>query len=290
MDARSVAMKAGADGLSPADYVKNILSQNFPLLPNKIGSIEPLFSPDMSRALLHESLLYLLRSMSHIVSYEAIYSKHQFSWALVTLYYSNYFCALSMNRLAGKAISTTNGNSYEVVSEAVQSSFSVERIAVNNHKLVWETNYDLYSGFNWLDTSCDGIIVKVITKDHYERKSREWINYHPDSYKELFKPKSNKKSIISFFGKNYNSSPATVVLLPFSDNMEKMIANFECRAIARQTIILTIFCEISKILQPTSKAILRDYFNNFSKNIMSQSPFNSKLKSTFQSLISDLLL
>ncbi|NJL22973.1 MAG: hypothetical protein HC895_22565 [Leptolyngbyaceae cyanobacterium SM1_3_5] len=128
MDVKSVAVKAGADGLSPAPYVKEILDQNFLVLPETIGKSYSLFSQDMSRALLHEALLYLLRSMSHAVCYEAIYSKHQFSWALVTLYYSNYFCALSMNRLAGRAISTaTNGKSYEIISSAIQSSFSIKK-------------------------------------------------------------------------------------------------------------------------------------------------------------------
>jgi len=290
MNARSVAIKAGADGLSPTPYVKNVLSQNFAALPNSIDSSSTLFCADISRALLHESLLYLLRAMSHIICYEAIYSKNQFSWALVTLYYSNYFCALSMNRLAGKAISTTNGKNFEIVSSQIQSNFEVKRIKVNNHKLVWDTNYDLYSNFNWKDIFYDGVIIKVINRDHYERKSRESINYHPDSYKEIFKTKSQQNNIASFFGKNYIDSPPNIALLPFTDDIERMIANLECRAIARQIILLTIFNEVSKILQPTSKAVLREYFRNFSNNVMNHSPFNSKLKSTFQPLINNLII
>jgi hypothetical protein len=123
MDVRIVATKAAIDGLSPAPYIKNLLAQYFPTLPRDIGSSTQLFSQNISRALLNEAALYLLRAMSHIVSYEAIYSKQQFSWALVTLYYANYFCVLSMNRLAGNAISSTNGKHYEITADTIQSNW-----------------------------------------------------------------------------------------------------------------------------------------------------------------------
>lgn len=288
MDVRSIAMRAAADGLSPAPYVKDILGQNFPSLPVNVGTTGTLFSQSLSRALLHESLLYLLRAMSHMVSYEAIYTKHQFSWALVTLYYSNYFSALSMNRLAGRAISTTNGKSFDIIADIIQSNYLIERIATNNHVSVWSTNYDLYASFNWQDSSYDGTLIRVNVKDHYERKSREFINYHPDSYKELFKSRS-KGNLMSCFGKNYCTSPSTVMLLPFSNDIERMIATLECRAIGRQVIILSITREIFNILQPTSKEIVSEYFIGFSKNIMNRSPFNSKLKAIFQSLVKDFL-
>jgi len=290
MDARSVAMRAGADGLSPAPYVKDTLSQNFLSLPSNIGTTSTLFSQSMSRALLHESVLYLLRAMSHMVSYEAVYTKHQFSWALVTLYYSNYFSALSMNRLAGRAISTTNSRSYDITADTIQSNFLVERISANNHISVWSTNYSLYANFNWRDSSYDGILVKVNSgsQDHYERKSREFINYHPDSYKEILKSKS-RENLISSFGKYYSSSPSTVLILPFANDLEKIVANLECRAIGRQIIILHILREVFEILQPTSREIVSQYFASFSKNIMSRSPFNSKLKIVFQELVKDFL-
>jgi len=288
MDARSVATKAAADGLSPAPYVKNLLIEYFPTLPRDVGSSTQLFSQDIGRALLNESVLYLLRAMSHMVSYEVIYSKHQFSWALVTLYYANYFCALSMNRLAGKAISSANGKHYEVTADRIQSSFQIKRIGVNNHTLVWDTNYNLYADFNWQDSSYNGTLIKVSNRNHFERKLRENINYHPDSYKELFSSRSNK-NLLSCFGKNYWVSPTTVLLLPFPNETEKDIANLECRSIGRQIILLTILGEIKKILQPSSKSILVGYFNNFSKNIMNRPPFNSKLKLMFQSLIQDCL-
>lgn len=197
MDIRTVALNASADGLSPAPYVKDVLSHRFPILPTKIGQNNSLFSPEMSRALLHESLLYFLRSLSQIIGYEAAYKKSQFSWALVTLYYANYFCVLSLNRLAGKAISTTQKNSYEVTSNPIQSDFLVEKVSVNNHQSIWKTNYELYSQFNWHDNSYDGIIVRVspANRDHYERKNREFVNYHPDSYKELFLSNSKRKNI-----------------------------------------------------------------------------------------------
>jgi hypothetical protein len=290
MDTRSVAMRAGADGLSPAPYVKDILSQNFLSLPSNVGTRSTFFSQSMSRALLHESVLYLLRAMSQMVSYEAVYTKHQFSWALVTLYYSNYFSALSMNRLAGRAISTTNGRSYDITADTIQSNFFIERITANNHISVWSTNYSLYASFNWQDSSYDGTLIKVNigSQDHYERKSREFINYHPDSYKELLQSKS-RENLISFFGKYYNSSPSTVMLLPFTNDMEKVVANLECRAVGRQVIVLRILREVFNILQPTSKKIVSQYFSGFSKNIMSRPPFNSKLKIVFQELIKDFL-
>ena len=288
MDVRSIATSAAVDGLSPAPYVKTILGQNFPSLPVNVGNTGTLFSQDLSRAILHESLLYLLRAMSHMVSYESIYTKHQFSWALVTLYYSNYFSALSMNRLAGRAISTTNGKSFDIVADRVQSNYLIERITTNNHKLVWSTNYDLYSSFNWKNSSYDGTLVKVNMKDHYERKSREFVNYHPDSYKELFKSRSNG-NFISCFRRNYCTSPSTVMLLPFPGDIERMIATLECRAIGRQVIILSIIHEIFDLLQPTSKEIVSKYFISFSKNIMSRSPFNSKLKTIFHSLVNDFI-
>jgi hypothetical protein len=91
-----------------------------------------------------------------------------------------------MNRLAGSAISTANGHNYKIVRTEVQSNFLVERTKVNNHKEIWQDNYNLYADFNWHDNLYDGIIIKVIAnQDHYERKSREYINYHPDSYEEL---------------------------------------------------------------------------------------------------------
>ena len=225
--------------------------------------------------MLHEALRYLLRSMSQIASYEVICSRHQFSWALVTLYYSNYFSILSMNRLAGSAISTTEkGPTYKVARTEVQSNFWVERINVNNHKEIWQDNYNLYADFNWHDNLYDEIIIKVIrqaNRDHYERKSRERMNYYPDSYEELFNSRSTINEINSFWGKNYTTSPTTVDLLPFSKNkIEEMFAKLECRAIARQIIILTIFTEILKRLEPTSKNILMEYFNKFSKNVMTR--------------------
>jgi|SRR5919199_5812363 hypothetical protein len=85
MDVKSIASRVSADGLSPAPYVKEVLNENSIILPKNKGETTTLFRAEMSRALLHESILYLLRSMSQIVSYEAAYTKHQFSWAAVTL-------------------------------------------------------------------------------------------------------------------------------------------------------------------------------------------------------------
>ena len=257
MDVRTLAEKASIDGLSPPSYIKYFLAERAYILPKNIGDKEQIVSPIIGQAMLHEALRYLLRSMCQIVSYEVVCSKHQFSWALVTLYYSNYFSVLSMNRLAGSAISTANRNNYKIARTEVQSNFWVERTKVNNHKEIWQDNYNLYANFNWHDNLYDEIIIKVIrpvNRDHYERKSREYINYHPDSYEELFNSRSTINEINSFWGKNYTSSPTTVDLLPFSKNkIERMFAKLECRAIARQIIILTIFTEILNKLEPTSK-------------------------------------
>ena len=84
-----------------------------------------------------------------------------------------------MNRLAGSAISTANGLNYKISRTEVQSNFWVERTKVNNHKEIWQDNYNLYANFNWYDNLYDEIIIKVIrpaNRDHYERKSREYIN------------------------------------------------------------------------------------------------------------------
>jgi hypothetical protein len=292
MDVRTLAEKASIDGLSPPSYIKSFLAERAFILPRNIGDRQQIVSPIIGQAMLHEALRYLLRSMSQIASYEVICSRHQFSWALVTSYYSNYFSVLSMNRLAGSAISTANGHNYKISRTEVQSNFCVERTKVNNHKEIWQDNYNLYADFNWHDNLYDEIIIKVIraaNKDHYERKSREYINYHPDSYEELFNSRSTINEINSFWGKNYTNSPTTVDLLPFSKNkIEEMFAKLECRAIARQIIILTIFTEILKRLEPTSKNILMDYFNKFSKNVMTRPPFSSKLKPLFQDFFQNL--
>lgn len=79
------------------------------------------------------------------------------------------------------------------------------------------------------------------------------------------------------------------MLLPFTNDMEKVVANLECRAVGRQVIVLRILREVFNILQPTSKKIVSQYFSGFSKNIMSRPPFNSKLKIVFQELIKDFL-
>ncbi|MEP0883348.1 hypothetical protein NDI49_17480 [Trichocoleus sp. ST-U3] len=293
MDVKSIASRVSADGLSPAQYVKEVLNENLMILPKNKGETTTLFRAEMSRALLHESILYLLRSMSQIVSYEAAYTKHQFSWAAVTLYYANYFSVLSMNRLAGVAISTANGTSYEVKADTIQSNFFIERIAVNNHKLIWDTNYDLYSSFNWYDNSYDGTIINVPLKDrkHTERKEREYLNYHPDSYKELFKSHKKQQNTRSFFGKYYSISPEALTLTSssFSDSFELTIANLESGAMARQTIVLEILKEVIHLLQPISKSIVVEYFQDFTRNIMSKSPFNSKLKNIFNNRIKSLL-
>jgi hypothetical protein len=294
MDAKSVAQNAGANNLSPAPYIKDVLAQNYLVLPVNKNDTTPLFSQDISRALLHESILYVLRSMSQLVSYEAIYTKHEFSWALVTLYYSNYFSVLSMNRLAGNAVSTvktnsnSNSNSYEISTTTNPTYFNIKKIQKNNHILVWQINYKLYGNFNWIDSSCDQIIVKVNNNNYYEKTIREYMNYHPDSYRELLQTKTNHSVSLSFFGKNYMNKPDNIASLPFDTDLEKDIANLECRAIYRQMIVLTILREVVKILEPTSKSIVISYFRSFSKNIMDKNPFKSKLKSFFHDIIHDL--
>ena len=285
MDVRTLAEKASMDGLSPPSYIKSFLAERAFILPGNIGDKEQIFSPIIGQAMLNESLRYFLRSMSQIASYEVLCSRHQFSWALVTLYYSNYFSVLSMNRLAGSAISTVNGRNYKILRTEVQSNFCVKRINVNNHKEIWTDNYNLYADFNWHNNLYDGIIIRVIhqdNKDHYERKSREYINYHPDSYEELFNSRAKTNEINSFWGKNYTNPPTTIDLLPFPQEIEKMFAKLESRAIARQIIILSIFSEISERLEPTSKNIIKEYVNKFSKNVMTRPPFSSKLKPLFQ--------
>jgi hypothetical protein len=167
MDARSLAIQAGADNLSPARYIKDVLAASSPVLPISTGDnvFLPGISPDIGRALLNEAIRYILRSMSQLVSYEVIYNKRQFSWALVTLYYSNYFSVLSMNRLAGSAISTVEQSAKHYEIAAVPNRFTITRINRNNHELVWKTNYRLYQNFNWSDSSCDETIINVSTKN-----------------------------------------------------------------------------------------------------------------------------
>lgn len=292
MDVRILATQASLDGLSPPSYIKNCLAENAGRLPQSVGDKQQFFSQNISRSMLHEALRFLLRSISQIVSYEAICSRNQFSWALVTLYYSNYFSVLSLNRLAGSAISTLNGRNYKIIRTGIQSNFEVERIKVNNHQLIWQDNYSLYANFNWHDTSYDSIIIKVIhnvNRDHYERKSREFINYHPDSYEELFSSKSTINKMRSFWGQNYTNSPLAIELIPFQNKIEEMFAKLECRAVARQIILLNIFAETLNYLEPTSKNIVQQYFNQFSKNIIVKAPFNSKLKPLLHDFIKKLI-
>ena len=164
MDTRSVAQQAGALGMMPSDYVKNVLvsSSISPLIVTKISSTVLVYEAAFLRALLYESLLFLLRSMSHLVAYEVAAAKNQFSWAAVTLYYANYFSVLSMNRVAGEAISTTPvGATYKVTLKTSPALFDIQNVEVNNHKAVWLANCRLYQTFNWRDSSLDGIIVKI---------------------------------------------------------------------------------------------------------------------------------
>lgn len=290
----SIAQQAAADGLAPATYMKNILAELAPTLRQPSDRSVPIYKPELGRALLHESILYLFRSMSQLVSYEAAYSKRQFSWSAVTLYYSNYFSVLSMNRLAGAAVSTiaNQGETYEVTADQAQSHFVIKKIHKNNHQLIWEKNYALYSDFSWHNQAYDGSIVKIQPGDrcrHYERKKREYLNYHPDSYRELFESGTKRKEISSLFGQSYMSNPTNLALLPFPDDWSGIIATLESSATARQLVILEILKKVFQQLQPNSRQVLVDYNKMFSKNIMSQAPFKSKLRMIFQNRIKEFL-
>jgi len=284
-DVTSLATKAAADGLEPLKIVKDVLTPLSIFLPNNVGEKNMIFSLELGPALLHEAFLYHFRSLCQLVAYDAAYSKKQFSWAGVTLYYSNFFSVLAMNRLAGSAVSTSTAakRSFKISAEPVQSNYLVERVDSNNHVIVWESNYKLFDDFNWLDSSCDGIIIQVpkIARKFYEKRSREFLNYNPTSYAEMFKTKSGLRDMQSPHGKFYTFPPTSLPALLIEDDWQKMIATLECHAIARQKIVMAILENTYNRLGPSSKRTIKQMAGAFSKNVMTMPPFRSHLKTLY---------
>lgn len=278
-----LAQQTAADGLVPPKFLKNVLVGQLTQLPVSVNSTTKVFDPNISRALFHEAVVYFFRSLSQLVGYEASYQRRQLSWAGVTLYYSNYFSILSMNRLAGLAITTLpSAGTFSVFREPTQSSFSIQRINRNNHEQVWSDNYNLYSNFSWYDTSFDGSIIKVHSshRQHYERRRREFLNYHPDSYQEIFSSSTKNREHTKICGSYLCSNPNNVNYL-IMEEWEETIAKLESAATARQIICLAIIAEAKEQVAFGSQSSIRESARKFSKNFMTQSPFNSKLRVLF---------
>lgn len=289
MDSLSVARQSAFLGLMPPEPVKNVLASTSvsPLLPVKGGSVR-LTEAALLRALFYEAVQFLLRSMSYLVGYEAAIAKDQFSWGAVTLYYANYYCVLAMNRLAGEAVSTRQiGGTYQIRLEYPPSLFAIKCIEINNHKEVWMANARLYETFNWRDASLDGTIVRVPKahhNDHPERKAREEINYHPQSYKEIMAGSGTHRHMKNICGKYYSIAPDILAALPIGDTFEKQIAMFECHAVARQMLLLTVLGHAFDELKshPASRYWVYDTIRQFSRNYLTHLPFKFKLKTLYQ--------
>lgn len=167
--------------------------------------------------------------------------------------------------------------------EAVQSSYSIERIEQNNHILIWKTNYDLFYTFNWIDASCDGVVVQVpqLGRNYYEKRRREYLNYHPTSYTELFKTRKGLRGMAVPHGRYYSYAPNSLPGLLFPDEWQRTIATLESYATARQVIVLAILEEAYNRLGVSSQRYVKSMVESFSKNIMTHSPFTSRLRSLY---------
>jgi len=284
----SIATQIGSLGVVPCSCLKDILGNGTILLPTDVKKPINHFSNDLVRAQLFEALRFGFRSLSHLVAYEALAERRQLSWSGVTLYYANYFAVLSLNRLAGRSISTLNtGSSFELSAGSTIGNFDIKRLEVNNHKLVWTSNYDLYSDFNWRDTDYDDTIVKVRSDPyrHYERKTREYMNYHPGSYSEIFMSSAMSSNLSRRF---YTDKPNVVWSLPLDEEARK-IALLESAACARQDIIFSIFAEVYASLQPESRLVFNGYATQFSKRVASYPPYSVKLKAMLYNFLIPLM-
>ena len=290
-DTVSLATRASADGLEPLTIVKDVLTSRSPALPTQTGTTGTLYSLELGPALLHEAFLYHFRSLYQLVAYDAAFCKKQHSWAGVTLYYSNFFSILAMNRLAGGAASTTaGGRHFKVSAEQVQSSYTIEKIETNNHVIVWKTNYELFYNFNWRDTSCDGVVIQVphVARKLYEKQRREYLNYNPTSYVEMFRTGNKLRDMAAPHGRFYTFPPASIPGLLIEDEWNQTIATLECHAIARQQIVMAILEEVYIKLGSSSKRTIKGLAASFSKNIMTMTPFRSQLKTIFLDSLQEL--
>jgi hypothetical protein len=297
-DSQQIAQLAAAEGISPTKYVKDLLIEPamLPFLPQNVNQSITHFSPEIPRALLFEAIKFYLRSMSQLVSYETLFSKNQFSWGLVALYYSSYFSALSMNRLAGCSITTlsVSGNTFEINAGTVSGNYTIKRIRNNNHIIVWDANYRLFSNFVWIDSSLDGYIIKVTAapNKYLEKRRREFYNYHPESYQELSLNKGKITEVKNLKGQYYGIAPTVVSSLPLTDGWIRDIAYLESTATARHLILTKILSSVliemgSKSLY-TSERIFIDIVNDFARNMISQPPFDNKLRREFHEYVKSL--
>ncbi len=286
MDSLSVARDASTSGLLPSGAIKSVLASAsvYPLIPRAMQQLVQVNEASLQRALTYEALLFLLRSMSHLVGYEAVVASDQISWGGVTLYYSNYYAALAMNRLAGEAVSTlAGGGSYHIERVRAPSLFEIRKSEVNNHKAVWAANFRLYENFNWRDATLDGSIVQVpshLQFNHPERKMREEINYHPESYKEITASSSTRRRLRSICGRNYFTSPDILGSLPFTDQIERQIATFESHAVSRQILLLAIFAQIFTEMRAyqSSRSCIYEMIQSFTRNYLVHIPFRTALR------------
>jgi len=128
-----------------------------------------------------EAELFLDRAITLFLIRYRLRKVQMSTWADIGVYYSNFFAASSVSRLALSSVTFVGGDVFIVVPNA--PTYFEFRISKNpsgaSHRTTWDLYYDAVQNFGWPDLATVATLVPPVPDRHKERVIRQSINYTP---------------------------------------------------------------------------------------------------------------
>lgn len=144
------------------------------------GNQQIFVDPELAASMIHEADTFLDRAVVLFLIRRRLRATQALTWSDVSVYYSNYFAAAAVSRLALRSITFVHGDVYKITPTAPMSfQFSVRRSsAFASHRQTWDMYYDAVAYLAWPDPATISLLAPVIHR-HRERMVRDAVNYTP---------------------------------------------------------------------------------------------------------------
>ncbi len=144
------------------------------------GSQQVFVDPELTASMIHEADTFLDRAVVLFLIRRRLRATQALTWSDVSVYYSNYFAAAAVSRLALRSITFVGGDVYKITPTAPMSfQFSVRRgSAFASHRQTWDMYYDAVGYLAWPDPATIALLAPVVDR-HRERIIRCDVNYTP---------------------------------------------------------------------------------------------------------------
>jgi hypothetical protein len=198
-------------------------------------------APEVASAILGEAVEYFSRAFCNFFAQDKLTEHGYSTWSSITNYYLSFFSIHALLRLQGRCITRIWRNMrqqfYIFPFEFTEHQYAIIRCKGNAHDTAWETFYDVYDGFSYVENPDFeyGFKKKYVGRVDEEVEFRNRINYEPyQGYEEVWDPTCIPEFISQYENRRFDEGKEV-------ETLTQLTTELDYRDYARAALRL-IFC------------------------------------------------